>query len=412
MLPTYCASADAPKIAGWKKLANDDMIAVSIHAYLPFDFAFEGSGHSNWTDDDYNSLQSVFDSLNSTFIQKGVPVVIGEFGATDKDNLSDREKYASIYTGMAKKYDIPCIWWDNHGFGYGGEKFGIFDRNSASFVYGGIADNMVKTYQNGDPGDNDDVTVDNKGIELFKGNASSSNWGQAVAVDTKKNGGTFDAAAINSDGYFYVEYDGTKDNLELILQSMSGGAAWGKVNISESGEVNGHYYAKFSGKNCISAFGTSDFSGLLDKIYVGACEKSLKVYYFGYVGQKEEKYVSLFWGNAGTSNWGQAVSVKTAKSGGDFKGKDITSDGHFYVEYSGNEKDLELILQSWSGGSAWAKVPAFEYGSANGHYFAKYKYSDCVSAFGTSDFENKLDQIHVGAKEGSIQVYSVCYSYQ
>lgn len=93
MLPTYCASSDGPKINGWKKFANDNMVAVSIHAYLPFDFSFEGNGHSNWTDSDYNSLSSVFSNLNSTFISKGIPVVIGEFGATDKNNLTDREKY-------------------------------------------------------------------------------------------------------------------------------------------------------------------------------------------------------------------------------------------------------------------------------------------------------------------------------
>lgn len=416
MLPTYCASADEPKVAGWKKLANDDMIAVSIHAYLPFDFAYEGNGHSNWTDSDYYELQTVFDRLNSTFIQKGIPVVIGEFGATDKGNLADREKYASVYTGMAKKLGIPCVWWDNHSFGYGGEKFGIFDRNSASFVYGGIADNMVKSYQGSapvpEPGE--EVTVNEQGTELFKGSASASNWGQAVAVDAKKNGGAFDTSAIQSGGYFYVEYDGTKDNLELILQSMSGGAAWAKVNISESGEVNNHYYAKFSGENCISAFGSSDFNGLLDKIYVGATDRALKVYYLSYVGAGKEdgdKYVSLFWGSADAYKWSQALSVMTEKNGGTFKGKDITSNGYFYVEYSGDEKQLELILQSWSGGSEWAKVNACEYGYANGHYFAKYKYSDCVSAFGTSDFQNKLDQIHVGAKEGWIQVYSVCYCY-
>ena len=84
MLPTYCASADATKVAGWKKLSNDDMVAVSIHAYLPFNFAYEENGHSNWTSSDYDSLQAVFDNLNRTFIQNGIPVVIGEFGATDK----------------------------------------------------------------------------------------------------------------------------------------------------------------------------------------------------------------------------------------------------------------------------------------------------------------------------------------
>ncbi|WP_295156405.1 hypothetical protein [uncultured Ruminococcus sp.] len=61
--------------------------------------------------------------------------------------------------------------------------------------------------------------------------------------------------------------------------------------------------------------------------------------------------------------------------------------GYFYLEYSNNNnKQIELILQSWSGGASWAKVSAYEYGTANGHNNAKFSYNDCVKAFGTSNF--------------------------
>ena len=101
----------------------------------------------------------------------------------------------------------------------------------------------------------------------------------------------------------------------------------------------------------------------------------------------------------------------TSKNGGSFNGSDVTKGGCFYVEYDGNENDLELILQSWSGGASWTKVSISESGSANGHRYIKCSYDNCVSAFGTSDFANKLDQVHVSAKSGSITVYSVCYLY-
>ena len=121
-------------------------------------------------------------------------------------------------------------------------------------------------------------------------------------------------------------------------------------------------------------------------------------------------YVSLFYGNSYAGNWGQAVSVTTSKDGGSFDASSITSGGHFYVEYSGTEGDVELILQSWSGGSSWGKVSISETGSANGHYYAKFSYDNCVSAFGSSDFSGKLDKIHIGAKSSGITVYSVCYT--
>ena len=90
-----------------------------------------------------------------------------------------------------------------------------------------------------------------------------------------------------------------------------------------------------------------------------------------------------------------------------FNPSSITSDSYFYVEYSGSEKEIELILQSWSGGANWAKVQSSENGSANGRYYAMFSYSDMVSAFG-SDF-SKLDRVNVGAKNGNITVYSVSY---
>ena len=124
-----------------------------------------------------------------------------------------------------------------------------------------------------------------------------------------------------------------------------------------------------------------------------------------------DAYTSLFWGENSASNWGQAVSVATTRAGGSFNGADITSNGYFYVEYSGSKDQVELILQSWSGGSDWGKVSISESGTANGNYYAKFSYDNCKSAFGSSDFAGKLDMIHVGAKSGSVKVYSVCYCY-
>jgi endoglucanase len=413
MLPTYCASADSQKLYGWKNLSSDNMVAVSIHAYLPFDFAFEGGGHSNWTDADYNSLSAVFSNLKSVFIDKGIPVVIGEFGATNKSNTADREKYASIYPTLATQYSnikIPCIWWDNNATNYGAENFGIFNRSNNTFTYGGIADALVKVYKNGGTDDSSNY------VSLFWGNSSSSNWGQAVSVKTKKNGGSFDSSNIKTGGHFYVEYSGEYEKLELILQSWSGGNQWAKVKISESGSANGHYYAKFSYDNCVAAFGTNDFVNKLDTIHVGAMTGNVTVYSVCYdfgknngSGGSTDNYTTLFSGESKAEPWGQAVSLMTTKNGGSFDVKTIKANGYFYVEYSGKQNQIELVLQSWSGGAEWAKISPYETGQINGHYYAKFKYQDCVNTFGTSDLEGKLDKLHVGAQKNTTTVYLLRY---
>ena len=124
----------------------------------------------------------------------------------------------------------------------------------------------------------------------------------------------------------------------------------------------------------------------------------------------QSDYISLFYGSSSSSNWGQAVSVGTTKSGGDFDASNIKAGGHFYVEYKGTQDKVELILQSYSGGAPWAKVQPSETGTANGNFFAKYSYDNCVAVFG-SNFKSDLDRIHVGAMSEYIEVISLCYDF-
>ena len=129
----------------------------------------------------------------------------------------------------------------------------------------------------------------------------------------------------------------------------------------------------------------------------------------GSQGESRNNYVSLFWGKSQASNWGQAVSVKTTRNGGSFDAGQVTRGGKFYVEYYGRTGHLELDLQSWSGANEWAKVSPTKLGNINGRRYAEFSYDECVKAFGTSDFANKLDCVNVSAQNDSLIVYSVCY---
>lgn len=122
-----------------------------------------------------------------------------------------------------------------------------------------------------------------------------------------------------------------------------------------------------------------------------------------------DSVISLFWGQVTAQPWKQAITVPMAKNGGSFRADQITSGGYFYVEYSGTQTVPELIFQSWTDGDQWSVVPASETGTANGHYFAKYSYENCIRAFGTDRLAEKLDQILVGAAADATTFYSVCY---
>ena len=122
MCPGYDASIDGATVSGFKLptdiSGNKNRIAVSVHAYSPYNFAMNvGSGStSSYTYSIKNELQDLFNTLKSTFRDKGIPVVIGEFGSTDKNNTAERVKWATDYTALAKKNNIPCVLWDNNAF--------------------------------------------------------------------------------------------------------------------------------------------------------------------------------------------------------------------------------------------------------------------------------------------------------
>lgn len=143
MLPAYAASSSDNALND-VKLPDDDRIILSVHAYNPYNFAMNASGTKKFSQSEKNELDSLFKYLNDKFVSKGVPVVIGEMGAINKDNLSDRIAWAKYYVSGARKYNITCIWWDNGGFNVGGENFGIFNRLSCKFKFKDIADALVK----------------------------------------------------------------------------------------------------------------------------------------------------------------------------------------------------------------------------------------------------------------------------
>lgn len=132
MIPPYAASA-SPNAQKALIVPEDDRIIVSIHGYAPYDFALNPKGTDAWSADnlqDTRDIKSVMTAIDMNFLSKGIPVIIGEFGAVDKDNTATRASWSTYYVGKAAEYGIPCIWWDNGAFEGSGENFGLLDRRT------------------------------------------------------------------------------------------------------------------------------------------------------------------------------------------------------------------------------------------------------------------------------------------
>ena len=115
MCPALQASENAASAYAFKmpKDLEEGRLILSIHAYTPYSFAMESPGARSFTDDHKSELNTMFSKLKKKFIDNGYPVVIGEYGATNKDNLAERIAWFDYYVSTAHSLGIPCILWDN-----------------------------------------------------------------------------------------------------------------------------------------------------------------------------------------------------------------------------------------------------------------------------------------------------------
>ena len=150
MVPGYDASASSV-LGDWFALpedAADNRVIVSVHAYTPYSFALEDGGTDSFelaTGAQTAEIGGFMNGLYEKYISKGIPVVIGEFGARDKKgNLQARVNFASYYTAQASARNIPCCWWDNNAFSGWGELFGLFKRADCSWPYPELVEALMK----------------------------------------------------------------------------------------------------------------------------------------------------------------------------------------------------------------------------------------------------------------------------
>jgi len=122
MLPGYCASSDINAINAIKIPQNSGNVALSVHAYTPYFFAMDTGEYANhnfpgadgYGNDYETQLRSLFSSFKAASDSKGVPMIIGEFSASDFDNTQSRVNWAKSYLTLAKQAGITCVLWDNN----------------------------------------------------------------------------------------------------------------------------------------------------------------------------------------------------------------------------------------------------------------------------------------------------------
>lgn len=115
--PPYCASSDITMMSTLK-LPDDPYVAASIHAYSPYSFCMDKkSDHSTFSDAYATELESILKNIRKQFIDKDIPVILGEFSASNYNNTEARCEWATAFISLAKSYGFPCVLWDNDARG-------------------------------------------------------------------------------------------------------------------------------------------------------------------------------------------------------------------------------------------------------------------------------------------------------
>ena len=139
------------------KVANRMM--MEVHYYTPYQFTlmdkdadwgkmfyYWGANTRSTTDTERNptwgeeaDLAKLFKSMKTQFVDKGIPVILGEFGAIRRSNLTgsnlslhlaSRAYYLKVVVQQAKANGMIPFYWDEGNLGSNG--FGIFNRFNTS----------------------------------------------------------------------------------------------------------------------------------------------------------------------------------------------------------------------------------------------------------------------------------------
>ena len=122
---------------------GNNYMSVEFHYYQPWSYAGDCT-YDYWGDaykdagkipaENEKTMTDFFDKAVNTWSNKGLGIVIGEWGVTDHYK-SNSEKvhenmtyYCKFLTTEARKRGFSTFVWDNNHFGNGSEKYGIFDR--------------------------------------------------------------------------------------------------------------------------------------------------------------------------------------------------------------------------------------------------------------------------------------------
>ena len=111
----YCASSMAAAFEALE-IPEDSVegrLIAEFHSYSPYNFAMNetSSAIQTWTDACEKEVKDQINSIATIARKKGVPAIIGEYGATAKRAAEEIAKQATCYVKTCKENNMACFYW-------------------------------------------------------------------------------------------------------------------------------------------------------------------------------------------------------------------------------------------------------------------------------------------------------------
>ena len=167
-IPGYAASPTftIPGLALPTDYTSAGRLMVAVHDYDPYNYTLNDPlvrqfGHTADADkrvsnDDEAGLRWTFDQLKETYLDKGIPVYLGEMGCSRHAaaDLPYQRYYMEYFCKAAADRLLPMFLWDNGATGTGPEKHFYIDHGTGKFMDDEaktLVDLMVKATTTKDP---------------------------------------------------------------------------------------------------------------------------------------------------------------------------------------------------------------------------------------------------------------------
>jgi endoglucanase len=147
-VPTYAAN---PAYEVYAKLPDDPAgkTMISVHFYDPSDYTIGEKQYTDWghtgaagkkaDGGDEDHVQATFNNLTRKYVNRGIPVYIGEFGCSMRAQSDSRAwafylYYMEYVAKAAKTYGLPAFLWDNGAKGTGQEQHGYINHADGAYI--------------------------------------------------------------------------------------------------------------------------------------------------------------------------------------------------------------------------------------------------------------------------------------